>query len=205
SASSTTICAGTQVTFTGTPTNGGTPSYQWKLNGNNTGTNSATYQSTTLANNDVVMVMMTSSLGCASPATATSNAIPVTVTASVEPSVSISASSTTICAGTQVTFTATPTNGGTPSYQWKLNGNNAGTNSATYQSTTLVNNDVVTVVMASSLGCASPATATSNAIQFTVTASVAPSVSISASSTTICAGTQVTFTARPANSTSPPY
>jgi hypothetical protein len=78
----------------------------------------------------------------------------------------------TICAGTNVTFTATPTNGGTPSYQWKLNGNNVGTNSNTYQNAGLLNGDVVTVVMTSSLACANPTTATSNAITMIVTGSI---------------------------------
>jgi hypothetical protein len=202
-----TICAGTNVTFTATPTNGGTPSYQWKLNGNNAGTNSNTYSNSSLAGGDQVSVVMTSSLGCASPQTATSNTITMTVTASVTPSVSISASpGSTICAGTNVTFTATPTNGGTPSYQWKLNGNNVGTNSNTYSNSSLANGDQVSVVMTSSLGCASPQTATSNTITMTVTASVTPSVSISASpGSTICAGTNVTFTATPTNGGTPSY
>ena len=202
-----TICAGTSVTFTATPTNGGTPSYQWKLNGNNVGTNSNTYQNAALVNGDVVTVVMTSSLACASPTTATSNAITMTVTGSVSPSVSIAAGpGNTICAGTSVTFTATPTNGGTPSYQWKLNGNNVGTNSNTYQNAALVNGDVVTVVMTSSLACASPTTATSNAITMAVTGSVSPSVSIAASpGNTICAGTSVTFTATPTNGGTPSY
>jgi hypothetical protein len=88
----------------------------------------------------------------------------VTVNTNVVPSVSIGVSATTICSGTQVTFTATPTNGGTQSYQWKLNGINVGSNSSTYQNGSLANGDVVTVVMTSSLACANPATATSNAI-----------------------------------------
>src|SRR5437016_311975 len=164
-ASSNTICTGKQVIFTATPTNGGTPSYQWKLNGTNVGSNSATYQNSSLANGDVVTVVMTSSLACANPTTATSNAVTMIVTATVAPSVSISAApGNTICTGTQVTFTATPTNGGTPSYQWKLNGTNVGSNSATYQNSSLANGDVVTVVMTSSLACANPTTATSNAI-----------------------------------------
>src|SRR5258706_10038176 len=146
-ASATTICSGTNVIFTATPVNGGAPSFQWKLNGSNVGTNSATYQNATLVNNDVVAVVMTSSLACAVPSTATSNAITMTVTSQLTPSVIIAASTTTICAGTNVTFTATPTNGGAPSYQWKLNGNNVGTNGPTYQNATLANNDVVTVVM----------------------------------------------------------
>src|SRR5438105_13827950 len=95
------------------------------------------------------------------------------VTASVAPSVSISAApGNTICTGTQVTFTATPTNGGTPGYQWKLNGTNVGSNSATYQNSSLANGDVVTVVMTSSLACANPTTATSNAIRMSVNANV---------------------------------
>src|SRR4029079_18817539 len=174
-ASATSICSGTNVIFTATPTNGGaTPSYQWRLNGGNVGANSATYQKATLANNDVVTVIMTSSSACASPVTATSNAITMTVTVTLTPAVSISASASTICAGTNVTFTATPTNGGTPSYQWKLNGGNVGTNSATYQNATLANNDVVTVVMTSSLSCVTQSTATSNAITITVSGTVAP-------------------------------
>ncbi len=204
-ASATTICSGTNVTFTATPVNGGTPSFQWKLNGGNVGTNSTTYQNATLVNNDVVTVVMTSSLTCVTQPTATSNAITITVSATVAPSVSILASATTICSGTNVVFTATPVNGGTPSFQWKLNGNNVGTNSVTYQNATLANNDVVTVVMTSSLACAVPSTATSNAITMTVTSQLTPSVIIAASATTICAGTNVTFTATPTNGGAPSY
>lgn len=73
---------------------------------------------------------------------------------------------TTICAGTSVTFTATPVNGGTaPFYQWKVNGVNAGTNSSTFTTTTLANNDKVTVVMTSNASpCSTGSPATSNAL-----------------------------------------
>ena len=198
-----TICSGTNVTFTATPTNGGaSPSYQWKLNGNNAGTNSNTYQNASLANGDVVSVIMTSNANCASPATATSNTIVMAVTATVVPAVSIAANpGNTICTGTNVTFTATPVNGGaTPSYQWKLNGNNTGTNSNTYQNPSLSNGDIVSCVMTSNANCASPSTATSNNIVMTVSGAVTPAVSIAANpGNTICAGTNVTFTATPAN------
>ena len=202
------ICSGTNVTFTATPTNGGTPSYQWKLNGNNVGTNSNTYSNNALANGDVITVVMTSSLACASPTYCNINWYYNDCDSRiVTPSVSIAADpGNTICAGTNVTFTATPTNGGTPSYQWKLNGNNVGTNSNTYSNNALANGDVVTVVMTSSLACASPTTATSTGITMIVTSTVVPSVSIAANpGNTICTGTNVTFTATPTNGGTPSY
>ncbi|HTH55438.1 MAG TPA: hypothetical protein VL728_05290, partial [Cyclobacteriaceae bacterium] len=201
------ICASTSVTFTATPTNGGTPAYQWRKNGSNVGTNSNTYTDAGLANGDQIDVVMTTSLTCVTTPTATSTAITMTVTAPVTPSVTIAASPNgTICGGTSVTFTATPTNGGTPSYQWRKNGSNVGTNSNTYTDATLANGDQIDVVMTSSISCVTTPTANSNTITMTVTTPVVPSVSIAASpSGPICAGTSVTFTATPTNGGTPNY
>ena len=200
-ASTTSVCAGGSVTFTATPVNGGTaPTYQWQINGTNvTGATNATFTSTTLANNDVVTVIMTSNDPCANPTTDTSNPVTITTT-SVTPSVTIAASATSICTGGSVTFTATPVNGGpAPAYQWQINGITVpGQSTATFTTTTLNNNDIVTVIMTSNDPCANPVTATSNAVTITAT-SVTPSVTIAASATSICTGSSVTFTATPVN------
>ena len=168
-ASSNNICTGTSVTFTATPTNGGTtPSYQWKNNGVNVGTNSTTYTNSGLINSDIVSCVMTSNASCASPTTATSNSVTMTVTSNVTPSVSIAGTSN-ICTGTSTAFTATPTNGGSvPSYQWKKNGTNIGTNSTTYTNAALVNGDIISGVMTANNTCQITSTATSNSITMTV-------------------------------------
>lgn len=166
------ICSGTNVTFTATPTNGGgLPSYQWKLNGVNVGSNSATYSNSGLANGNVVTCVLTSNITCTTGTTATSNAVTITVNPNLPVSISIAASpSSTICSGTNVTFTATPTYGGAgPVYQWKLNGSNVGTNSTTYSNTSLANGDVVTCVLTSNATCTSGNPATSNSITENVT------------------------------------
>ncbi|MDF2433866.1 MAG: hypothetical protein JWP44_3497 [Mucilaginibacter sp.] len=165
SASGNKICVGNPVTFTASPTNGGnTPVYQWLLNGNNVGTNNATFTSDTFANGDVVSCVMTSNTLCVVPANAISNSITINITSSVTPSISIAASENNVCAGTPVTFTASHTNGGAaPNYQWLLNGSNAGTNSATFTST-FANGDVVSCVMTGNAGCAIPASIASNSI-----------------------------------------
>ena len=87
----------------------------------------------------------------ASPCLKTLQVTVGTGTATVTPSVTIAPSpGNTICAGTNVTFVAIPSNGGTtPSYQWKVNGVNVGTNSNTYQNAALANGSKITCVMTS--------------------------------------------------------
>nr|WP_294940621.1 gliding motility-associated C-terminal domain-containing protein [uncultured Mucilaginibacter sp.] len=205
-ASTNNICPGDNITFTATALNSGAnPDYQWKVNGNNVGSNSATFASTTLANDDVVTCTVTSNAPCSATPTAGSNSINIIVNTPVSPSVAISASGNNTCAGTSVTFTATPTNGGiTPVYQWLVNGANAGTNSNTFVSSTLANNDVISCHITSNAQCAVPATASSNSITMLVNPTLPASVSISASQSTICTGTNVTFTATPVNGGSAP-
>jgi hypothetical protein len=207
-ASATTVCAGNSVTFNATPVNGGiTPAYQWKLNGNNIGgaTNSAyTYVP---SNGNVVSCALTSSEVCTTGNPATSNAITVTVNPLKPVSVSIAASATTVCAGTSVTFNATPVNGGTtPAYQWKLNGTSiSGATNAAY---TFIpsNGNMISCTLTSSETCATGNPATSNTITITVNPLLPVSVSISATATAVCAGTSVTFTAVPVNGgTTPAY
>lgn len=189
------ICAGTSVTFTTTPVNGGNnPTYQW-YNGVNLipSVTGATYTTTALANGAAIRTIVTSNANCASPTTATSNTITYTVNPIVTPSVSVSSTPTgTICGGTCVTFTATPTNGGTPTYQWKIDNLNAGIDSPTFTVCDLTNGAAVTVTMTSTAACASPATITSTPISYTVLD--APAAAFTSSATEVCAGTIVTFT-----------
>ncbi len=76
------FCIGKSVMFTAIPQNGGTsPTYQWKLNGINVGTNSNTYTpGLNIRNHDTICVQMTSTLSsCNSGSTVTSNKIIVTI------------------------------------------------------------------------------------------------------------------------------
>src|SRR5450759_5220598 len=181
------ICPGTSVAFTATPTNGGTPAYQWKKGGISIpGETGVTYTSTTLLNGNVITVEMTSTATCATGSPATSNAITMIVNPTVAASVSIAAvPSGAICPGTSVAFTATPTNGGTPAYQWKKGGISIpGETGVTYTSTTLLNGNVITVEMTSSLACVTGNPATSNSI--TMAVNPALTASISGGSSPIC-------------------
>lgn len=203
------ICAGTSVTFTATATNGGTsPTFTWTVNGLPQPGTTNTFSSSTLNNGDVVACQLTSSETCVTSATANSTNITMTVNANQVPQVTIAASANPICAGASVTFTATPTNAGaTPGYQWRVNGNPVGTNSATYTTSTLTTGSTVECVMTSSAQCNTVPTANSNVITMTVNTNVTPAVTIAASPTgQICAGEALSFTATPVNGgTAPSY
>jgi len=160
-------CALASVTYTATPVNGGTtPHYQWKVNGQNSGTDAATFTSTTLNNNDKITCVLTSNLACVTIAMATSNEATFVLNPPVTTSVTIVSSLTgPVCAGAEITFTATP---GLPAlkpdYQWMVNGVNAGTNSSTFTTKTLADGDIITCVVTSDGKCLVNPTVTSNAI-----------------------------------------
>ncbi len=131
------------------------------------------------------------------------------ITPSLPASVSIEAvPSGTICAGTSVTFTATPTNGGTtPTYIWKKGGVVIPSEtSATYTSTALADNDKITVEMTSNAICSTASPVASNEIPVTVTPAVGtPVFALGATSTRYQIAESVPYTAAANNSTSITY
>lgn len=201
SASATTACAGTPVTFNSVITNGGVnPFYQWKKNGTTIGANSPSYSSSSLNNGDIITCELTANTPCGA-ATVTSNPIVITISATIVPSIAISASPSTACLGSAVTFTAIAVNGGpSPVFQWQVNGSNVGTNSPVFVSNTLSNGDIISCILNSSAGCAIPAPVTSNTITASFSPNVTPAVNIAATATSICLGSSVSFTATTTNS-----
>ncbi|MFN5621918.1 MAG: family 16 glycosylhydrolase, partial [Flavobacteriales bacterium] len=151
-------CEGTALIFTATASNvSSAPVYQWQVNGVNVGTNSATLTSLALQNGDQVSCRLNGGAGCSTNSPVVSNTIQVIREAPITPSVAITAStSNPLCQGATVTFTAQATNGGAnPSYQWKVNGQNVGTNSSTYTTANLTSGQVVTCQLTSSAACVS--------------------------------------------------
>jgi len=194
-------CAGSPITFTAAPVNGGpTPDYRWKVNSVlfQQGPDN-TFNATGLSNGDVVICEMLSSLGCATNNPATSNSITIQFNSVVTPSVILAASVNNVCQGIQVDFTATPTDGGsTPTYIWRVNANvvQSGT-SATYSSSSLNNNDVVSVEMTSSELCVS-VNPVSDQITMTINQCVQVDVTLSAPQS-VCEGDDIVLTATPVN------
>jgi gliding motility-associated-like protein len=200
------ICEGTSVTFTATNKSGNAnPQYQWLVNGAGAGITSPTFSTSTLTNNAVVTCIMTvpecNNAGSTKDA---SDPITMTVYSTLNPSISISASATTICKGTQVTFTATASQGGnSPGYQWKLNGIPVGANTASYVPATLNDGDVITCeyTVDPSASCVKSSKVTSNSIAMKVLSATAPSLQISGSPIEICSGASVRFNATSDNPT----
>ena len=197
-ASATSICAGTSVSFTSNTSDGGSnPTYQWYVNGNAiAGETNNNYTTSSLADGDMVTMVLTTSATCYTSLSATSNFVTMSVTPLANPSVTATESANGVCAGASVSFYANGNDGGSnPSYQWMLNGNAiTGETNSTYSSSSLVNGDVVSVSMATSATCYSNASANSNGITMVINPILNPTVSIAASATSVCIGTTVNFT-----------
>jgi len=157
SASNTTVTACTTLSFTASPTNGGpTPSYEWQINGVDSGANNPNFNDVSLKNDAIVTCTMTSDAACTTTATAVSTPISIKVTGVGPPSIMISASEDSSCSGTPVQFTAVVEGGATnPIYQWQVNSNPVGSNTNVYSADSLSDKDSVTCTVSTDGACAS--------------------------------------------------
>jgi hypothetical protein len=153
--------------------NAGTP------NGNNAGVTTLNDVSTFLNNGTLTNFALTGT---------TSNWVNDVNLISPVASLTVSAGVTSVCQGTTVTFTATPTNGGDmPYYQWFKNGSPVGTDSAHYSDNTLLSSDLISCYLVSSISCAN--SPNSNTVSITV-----PAITVTGNNG-ICSGTTSTLTA----------
>ena len=143
--------------------------------------------------------------------TATSTSVTVTMipaNAAVTVSIAITTGGNPTCPGVTQIFTATGGNGGNaPTYQWQVNGVNAGTNSNTYTTSSLTNGQVVSCILTSNISCLSATPATSNSITMTVNppAESTAAISLTTGNNPTCAGDPLTFTAVLADGNNPYY
>ncbi|MCX6305852.1 MAG: FG-GAP-like repeat-containing protein [Bacteroidetes bacterium] len=137
--SSPTPCTGVTSTISAAPA-GGTPPYLFLWS------NGSTNQSISLALPGTYSVTTTDNNGCfANTGIITIQQPPTSIT--------VAPSANPVSQGTIVIFTTTVANGGvTQSYQWKVNGINAGTNNPVY-SYAPANGDAVSCVLTTSDGC----------------------------------------------------
>jgi gliding motility-associated-like protein len=76
------------------------------------------------------------------------------ITATQKPAITINTTSSIICTGSPVSFTATAENAGSaPGYQWLLNGNDVGSNQPAYTNSTLADGDRINCVLSANTGC----------------------------------------------------
>ncbi|MCX6266627.1 MAG: PKD domain-containing protein, partial [Bacteroidetes bacterium] len=205
------VCRGSYIGFTATASYGGiAPIYQWKVNGGNAGTNSATfnYQPN---DGEVVTCVLTSSAGCTTGNPATSNQITMSVNESLPAGVSVVASANPACIGATVQFTATPVNGGSdPTYEWRVNDIPIETTHIPTFSYTL-NNDytlqciITQCIITSNNGCPASNTAISNLISMVVSPMLQVGISILPSANPLCEGAFITFTATPVHGGTQPH
>ena len=188
-----TLCSGTSTTISLSGQTGAIVRWQYSLN-NSTWSNIVStanpYSTGTLSATTYFRAIVQSGV-CS---TTNSTAAQVTVNPTVTPSVTIAADvGTNLCAGSSVTFSATPVNGGgSPTYVWKKNTVVVGGSGNTYTDGSLANNDKIDCQLTSTADCASPTTA--NAPQITMRVN-SPSVGGTATATTntVCNGSGTTI------------
>lgn len=165
-------CDGMVLTYTAeTIDAGNNPTYQWKLNGQNSGDNSDTYTSTLMRTGDVLTCIVFNNDGCEPIASDISNQASTVSNPYVTLTLTISSSANgTVPLGTPITFKAVLNinNITEATYQWYVNGQPVGTNNAKFTSNTLLDGDLVTCAIAAGGECIANPSVASNAIMVSI-------------------------------------
>ena len=186
-------CVGTAMTFVPVPANAGSaPNYQWFINGASIGTG-PTLTSTTLADGDVVGVMLTPTPGFCATGTALGT-VQVRFTPVPAPTLTIKLQTALpVCLGAPISFSLDRATslGANPQYQWQVDGAAvSGATKASFTSTALRNGQAVSLLIRTTNACGQPATVTSGPIAVQVN----PPVHVSAGpDKTIVEGESVTL------------
>ena len=201
---STTVCAGTLVTFTANPVNPGpTPAYQWYINHNAAPISGSSSFAYVPSNNDSIRVVFSSSASCPVPAVLR-DTVAMIVNPLLTPHLHLTTPiGDTVCQGVPVTINPNVTNAGVaPTFQWKVNYIPVGPGSTfTYVP---ANGDIVTVIVHSNATCILVDTAT-DTLHLTVSPFVTPTVSLIGSDSTCGGYPTVFYTSQTNGGWSPTY
>jgi len=120
----------------------------------------------------------------------------LTVAQPVVPTITVNPSAFGSCEGLSVTYTTTVTNAGVnPTYQWKVNGLPAGTNTNSFTSSALQTGDIINCTLTNNSDCTAGPVVSNNA-SLTADPYVTPTISIqSSASGPVAPTTTITFTA----------
>lgn len=184
------VCAGATITLNGNATGSGNnyASQVWSGTGatnlSSTTTDATDFTSASAGDYDLTYTV-TDNNGCQASEDIT---VSVQNTSMVDVTIAITNGTNPACDGANVEFTATGTNEGlTPVFTWRINGIDVG-NGSTFSSTTLMDGDVVDVVLNSSLACVDDPAKVSNAIIVTINPSVIPTLQVASTMNPYCAG-----------------
>lgn len=147
------ICPGETVDFSisNISGEGASPSYSWTVNGTPTETSNS-FSSSSLGNNDVVRLALTSSLSCVTSAEALSNEITITTLDAQNLDLTLSSSSSIICTNETVTLEANSPLTSGASYQWFID-NALQTETSSSLSVALQNSSIIQVDLSATTSC----------------------------------------------------
>lgn len=192
-------CPSNSYTFLAVVANGpAAPVYEWKLNGVVVGGNNNNYTGGNFSNNDILECSVNTDPSCGNNPARVSATLIIHVENPIQPDIAISTATTQFCdiAGEAIFNTWFYGGGTSPNFQWLKNGVNIGSNAPTYHATGIVNGDQFQCIFTSNASCASPLTAVSNIITFSIISSQTPSIQISASQQSACVHENIVFTAQ---------